>query len=115
MFNGDNRLEFLGCFPDVAAHFGFTHHLYGDPVMHRPDDAGEEQEEWDRLNALAFAKLKYYVSPGVHAVVWKGQRLTAFQYFERLQTLFLNGDMHSRTTLEAVSYTHLTLPTIYSV
>ena len=69
VFNGDNRLEFLGGFPDVAAHFGFTQLLYGDPVLHRPDDAGEEQEEWDRLNALAFAKLKYYVSPGVHAVV----------------------------------------------
>ena len=64
---------------------------------------GEEQEEWDRLNALAFAKLKfkYYVPPGVHAVMWKGQRLTAFQNFERLQTLLLNGGMHSRTALEA--------------
>ena len=30
-FNGDNRLEFFSGFPEVAAHFGFTELIYGDP------------------------------------------------------------------------------------
>ena len=29
IFNGDNRLEFLSGFPEVAAHFGFTELIYG--------------------------------------------------------------------------------------
>ena len=99
-FNGDNRLDFLGGFPDVAAHFGFTALIYGD-IQPRPQDDGEEKDEWDRLNALALAKLKFYVSTGVHSIIWKGEDLTANQYYHRLHTTFLAGDMRSRQTLEA--------------
>ena len=75
-FNADNRLDFLGGFPDVAAHFGFSGLIYGD-VQVRPEDNGEERDEWERLNALALAKLKFYVSTGVHSIIWKGETLTA--------------------------------------
>ena len=99
-FNGDNRLDFLGGFPDVAAHFGFTALIYGE-IQARPGDDGEEKDEWDRLNSLALAKLKFYVSTGVHSIVWKGETLTAHQYYQRLYDMFLAGDMRSRQTLEA--------------
>ena len=36
-FYGDNRLEFLSGFPEVAAHFGFTELIYGEPPLARPD------------------------------------------------------------------------------
>ena len=51
-FNGDNRLDFLGGFLDVAAHFGFTALIYGD-IQDRPGDDGEERDEWDRLLKLS--------------------------------------------------------------
>ena len=31
-FDGDNRLDFLGGFPDIAAHFGFSRLLYDDAL-----------------------------------------------------------------------------------
>ena len=54
IFNGDNRLEFVSGFPEVAAHFGFTELIYGEPPLARPDirDEGIEVadvQEWDRL------------------------------------------------------------------
>ena len=67
-------------FPKVAAHFGFTHIIYGDEPLAPPIEP-EEQPEWDRLNSIALAKLKYYVTSGVHSIVWKGQNLTALQYY----------------------------------
>ena len=50
-FNGDNRLEFLSGFPEVAAHFGFTELIYGDLPMARLDIRDEgvelaEVQEW---------------------------------------------------------------------
>ena len=44
VFNGDNRLQFLSGFPEVAAHFGFTELIYGEPPMARPDIRDEGVE-----------------------------------------------------------------------
>ena len=60
-FNGENRLDFLGGFPDITAHFGFTALIYGE-IYARPEDDGDKKAKWDRFNALALAKLKLYVS-----------------------------------------------------
>ena len=46
-------------------------------------------------------KLKFNVSTGVHSIIWKGETLTANQYYQRLYDMFLAGDMCSRQTLEA--------------
>ena len=88
-FNGDNRLEFLSGFPEVAAHFGFTELIYGDPPMARPDIREEGVElagvqEWDRLNAMALGKFKHYLHKDVYKIVWKGDKLTALGFYERL-------------------------------
>ena len=92
-FDGDNRLDFLGGFPDIAAHFGFSRLLYDDAPYNRPDEDGPERNEWDKMNAVALAKLKHYVTPGVHAIVWKGEQLTAREYYDRLNDMFLAGDV----------------------
>ena len=41
IFDGDNRLDFLQGFPDVAAHFGFTELIDREVPMARPDDGGD--------------------------------------------------------------------------
>ena len=51
-FDGDNRLQFLSGFPEVAAHFGFSALLYDEPPMARPilaDDWANLADviEWD--------------------------------------------------------------------
>ena len=73
-FDGDNRLQFLSCFTEVAAHFGFTALLYNQPPMARPDLAEDgsnlvDVQEWDRLNALALGKIKYYLNETVYNIV----------------------------------------------
>ena len=84
-FDGDNRLDFLGGFPDVMAHFGFSRLIYEDEPYERPEEDGPERNEWDRMNAVALAKLKHYVMPGVHTFVWKGESLTAREYYDRMK------------------------------
>ena len=56
-FNGDNRLQFLSGFPQVAVHFGFSVLIYlgTDNGEARPEQEGVELanvHEWDRLNAF---------------------------------------------------------------
>ena len=53
------------------------------------------------MNDIALAKLKHYVTPGIHAIVWKGEHLTAREYYDLLNDMFLAGDVRSRQTLEA--------------
>ena len=50
------------------------------------------------MNAVALAKLKHYVTPGVHAIVCKGEQLTAREYYDRLNDMFLADDIRSRQT-----------------
>ena len=61
-FDGDNRLQFLSGFPEVASHFGFRALIYGNPPLARPQLADDDSNladvmEWDRLNALALGLL----------------------------------------------------------
>ena len=105
IFDGDNRLQFLSGFPEVAAHFGFTALIYGEPPMARPDIREEgvelaEVQEWDRLNAMALGKFKHYLHEDVYKIVWKGNKLTALEFYDRLFGLFLRGDSKSRNVLE---------------
>ena len=90
MFNGNNQLDFLGGFPDIATHFVFFALIYGE-VQEQPVDDGDERDKWDHLNALALAKLKFYVLTGVHSIIWKGKALTANQYYQFLYAMFLAG------------------------
>ena len=55
------------------------------------------------MNAVALVKLKHDLTPGVHAIIWKGEQLTAScrEYYDRLNDMFLAGDVRSRQTLEA--------------
>ena len=95
-FNGDNHLQFLSCFSEVAAHFGFTALLYNNLPLAMPVLADDVEylvdvQEWDRLNALALGKLKYYLHESVFNIVWKGENLTALQFYLRLYHMFLQG------------------------
>ena len=70
-------------FPEVAAHFGFTELIYGEPPLTRLDTAEEgvelaDVQDWDRLNALALSKRKFYLTDDIYKIVWKGHTLTAF-------------------------------------
>ena len=87
-FDGDNRLDFLGGFPDIVAHFGswgfcMTMLHIIDPM--RMDQKGMSGTKW---MPVALAKLKHYVTPGVHAIVCKGEQLTAREYYDRLNDMF---------------------------
>ena len=99
-FDGDNHLEFLQGFPDVAAHFSFTELINREHPQDRPGDGADGDAEWDRLNSLALSKLKFYVTPTVHSIVWKGDNLTAAEYYQRLWDLFLGGDVRTIQTLD---------------
>ena len=104
-FDGDNRLQFLSGFPEVAAHFRFSALLYDEPPMVRPilaDDNANLADvmEWDRLNTLALGKLKFYLHESIYNIVWKGNNLTVAQFYARLHRMFLRGDMRSRQILE---------------
>ena len=95
-FDGDNRLEFLSGWPDVCAHFGFRALLLDNPVLARPrlatDQSNlEEVLEWDRLNELAKSKLKFYLTQDVYKVVWSGDQMTAKEFYDWLQAMFLRG------------------------
>ena len=71
--------------------------------MARPDEDSADPadvQEWDRLNALALGKLKFYLTETIYKIVWKGETLTALQFYERLFGMFLLGDMRSRQMLE---------------
>ena len=59
-------------------------------------------QEWDRLNALALGKFKHYLHEDVdvYKIVWKGNKLTALSFYNRLFGLFLTGDSKSRNVLE---------------
>ena len=54
----------------------------------RPRDA-EEAEQWDHANGLALSKLKYYLDDDVYQMVWKGEDLTAHQFYLCLHQMFL--------------------------
>ena len=46
VFDGDNRLQFLSRFPEVAAHFGFIELIHGEPPMARLD----VEERWHSVS-----------------------------------------------------------------
>ena len=87
-FDGDNRLQFLSSFPEIAVHFGFSMLIYPPPLVRPdPDEEGVNRgdvQEWDRLNTLALGKLKYYLHESIYNIVWKGHNLTALGFFQRL-------------------------------
>ena len=104
-FDGDNQLQFLSGFPEAASHFGFRALIYGNPPLVRPRLADDDSNladvmEWDRLNALALGKLKYYLHEHIYNIIWKGDTLTALEFYNRLHRMFLRGDMRSRQILE---------------
>ena len=91
-----NKMDFIRGFPGVASRFGIEGIVYeGAP---RPED-GEARTEWDRLNKLALEKLRFYVSGRVDRVVTNGDDITARQYYERLDAMFLNIGAESVSSL----------------
>ena len=44
--------------------------------------------------------MKYYLHETVYNIVWKGVNLTALEFYERLNRMFLRGDLRSRQALE---------------
>ena len=60
----------------------------------------EEAERWDHANGLALSVLKYYLDDDIYHMVWKGEDLTAHQFYQRLHQMFLRGDMWSIQVLE---------------
>ena len=96
-FNGDNVREFMQGFPEVCNFWNIHNLVYQDVA--RPRDPAEA-EGWDQANGLALSKLKYYLDDDVYQMVWKGEDLTARQFYLRLHQMFLRGDMRSIQVLE---------------
>ena len=96
-FNGDNVREFMQGFPEICNFWNVHNMVYQDVA--RPRDP-EEAEPWDQANGLALSKLKYYLHDDVYQMVWKGEDLTARQFYLRLHQMFLRGDMRSIQVLE---------------
>ena len=67
----------------------------------------------DPLRAMAFI-LKTRLQ-GLRDIGAAMSPFNAFMFLQGLETLHLRMERHSSNALKAVSYTHLTLPTIYSV
>ena len=44
---------------------------------------------------LTLSKLKFYMNRSVHAIIWKGERLSAAQYYRQLWEMFLGGDVQA--------------------
>ena len=96
-FSGDNVREFLQGFPEVCNFWNIHNMVYQDVARPRDPD---EAVRWDQANGLALSKLKYYLSDDVYQMVWKGEELTARQFYMRLHAMFLRGDMRSIQVLE---------------
>ena len=79
--------------------------MYDDLAIARPALAqyGANQKElyeWDRLNAVALSKFKYYLDKPIYNIVWKWENLSALQFYHHLNQMFLHGDMQSQQLLE---------------
>ena len=96
-FNGDNVREFMQGFPEVCNFWNVHNMVYQDVA--RPRDP-EEAERWDQANGLALSKLKYYLDEDLYQMLWKGEDLTARQFYLRLHQMFLLGDMRLIQVLE---------------
>ena len=95
-----NKMEFIRGFPGVAARFGIEGIIYeGTPRPGAAEELAEARANWDRLNRLALEKLRFYVSTRVDDIVTDGEDLTARQYYQRLNDLFLNLNAESLSTL----------------
>ena len=93
-------MEFIRGFPMVADHFGVRRMIY-DGVA-RPvggDDLAERQMAWDDLNRVALAKLRFYVTVRVDDMVTQDEDITAREYYQRLQRLFLRTGAESVASL----------------
>ena len=53
------------------------------------------QAAWDDLNRVALEKLRFYVTTRVDDIVTNGDKLTAREYYERLEGLFLQTGSES--------------------
>ena len=87
-FNSDNVQEFMQEFLEVCNFWNVHNMVYQDVA--RPRDP-EEAERWDHANGLALSKLKYYLDNDVYQMVWKGEDLTARQFYLHLHQMFLRA------------------------
>ena len=70
------------------------------PVLDEDDGNLEQVLEWDRLNELAKSKIKFYITKNIYAIIWGGEALSALQLYQRLNEMFLGGDVSSAQVLE---------------
>ena len=74
----------------VVNQFGVRRMIYENVA--RPfggDGLAERQQEWDNQNRVALEELRFYVSVSVDDMVTQGEDITARQYYQRLERLFL--------------------------
>ena len=95
-----NKMEFIEGFPMIADHFGVRRIIYENVA--RPvggDDLEERQLAWDTLNRVALEKLRFYVTVRVDDMVTQGEDITAREYYQRLNRLFLRTGAESVASL----------------
>ena len=95
-----NKMEFIRGFPMIADHFGVRRIIYEDVA--RPiggDELAERQLAWDNLNRVALEKLRFYVTVRVDDMVTQGEDITAREYCQRLNRLFLRTGAESVASL----------------
>ena len=69
---------------------------------------------YDQLNPVSFLDRSSFVYPDKEAVIYKDQRYTYSEFADRVNQL-AHALSNSGVSAGAVSYTHLTLPTILLV
>ena len=95
-----NKMEFIRGFRQVADHFRITRMIYEDVARPADEDEAGPQARGDNTNRIALEKLRFYVTTRVDDMVMNGDELTARQYYQRLQGLFLRTGSESVATLQ---------------
>ena len=95
-----NKMEFIRGFRGIADHYGVHEIIYGNvPRPDAGDNLAERQVAWDNMNRVALEKLRFYVTVRVDDMVTQGEDITAREYFQRLDGLFLRTGAGSVSSL----------------
>ena len=94
-----NKMVFIRGFETVADHFHIRGIIYDGVPRPGAENEHGVQAAWDNLNRVALEKLRFYVTTRVDDIVTNGDKLTAREYYERLEGLFLQTGSESIATL----------------
>ena len=96
-----NKMKFLLGFRRVAEHYHTTELVYDN--LTRPadwDNLEERTAVWDESNRLAVETLTVYIPTRVRDVVGMGEEITAGEYYQCHQAMFLHTGAESLAMLQ---------------